>query len=121
LSPSTDDPEHMAALAYLFALPTDNRYGLKDLTPQKRKEKTFEALLAHLNGLAARQPVLLIFEDVHWMDPTSLELLAAIVEHAPQLRALLLVTARPQFFAPWPSYPHPTTIGLTRLPRRERA
>src|SRR5262249_28126028 len=86
LSPSTDDPEHLAVLANLFALPTDNRYGLKDLTPQKRKEETFEALLAQLDGLAARQPVLLIFEDVHWMDPTSLELLASIVEHTPQLR-----------------------------------
>jgi class 3 adenylate cyclase len=100
LSPSTDDPEHVAVLGYLFALPIDSRYGLKDLTPQKRKEKTFQALLAQLNGVAARQPVLLIFEDVHWMDPTSLELLAAIVEHVPQLRALSLVTARPQFMAP---------------------
>ena len=121
LSPSTDDPERVAVLANLFALPTDNRYGLKDLTPQKRKEKTFEALLAQLNGVAARQPVLLIFEDVHWMDPTSLELLAAIVEHAPQLRTLLLVTARPQFLPPWPSYPHLTTIALTRLSRRDGA
>ena len=121
LALSTDNPEHVAVLASLFALPTDNRYGLKDLTPQKRKEKTFEALLAQLDGLAARQPVLLIFEDVHWMDPTSLELLAATVEHMPQLRALLLVTARPQFVAPWPSYPHLTTIALTRLARRDGA
>jgi class 3 adenylate cyclase/predicted ATPase len=116
-----DDPQHVAVLANLFALSTDNRYGLKDLTPQKRKEKTFEALLAQLDGLAARHPVLLIFEDVHWMDPTSLELLASIVEHAPRLRALLLVTARPQFLAPWPSYPHLTTIALTRLSRRDGA
>ena len=121
LALSTDNPEHVAVLASLFALPTDNRYGLKDLTPQKRKEKTFEALLAQLDGLAARQPVLLIFEDVHWMDPTSLELLSATVEHMPQLRALLLVTARPHFVAPWPSYPHLTTIALTRLGRRDGA
>ena len=121
LALSTDNPEHVAVLAGLFALPTDNRYGLKDLTPQKRKEKTFEALLAQLDGLAARQPVLLIFEDVHWMDPTSLELLSATVEHMPQLRALLLVTARPHFVAPWPSYPHLTTIALTRLGRRDGA
>lgn len=119
LSPSADDPELVAVLANLFALPTDNRYGLKDLTPQKRKEKTFEALLAQLDTLAARQPVLLIFEDVHWIDPTSLELLAAAVEHVPQLRALLVITARPQFAAPWPSYPHLTTIALTRLGRRD--
>jgi class 3 adenylate cyclase/predicted ATPase len=121
LSPSTDDSEDVAVLASLFALPADNRYSLKDLTPQKRKEKTFEALLAQLNSLAARQPVLLIFEDVHWMDPTSLELLAATVERVPQLRALLLVTARAQFMVPWPSYPHLTTIALKRLGRRDGA
>jgi class 3 adenylate cyclase/predicted ATPase len=121
LALSTDNPEHVAVLASLFALPIDNRFSLNDLTPQKRKEKTFEALLTQLDGLAARQPVLLIFEDVHWMDPTSLELLAATVEHVPQLRALLLVTARPHFMAPWLSYPHLTTIALTRLGRRDGA
>jgi class 3 adenylate cyclase len=119
LALSTDDPEHVSVLASLFALPTDDRYRLKDFTPQKRKEKTFEALLAQLDGLAARQPILIIFEDVHWIDPTSLELLAATVERVPQFRALLLVTARAQFMAPWPSYPHLTTIALTRLSRRD--
>src|SRR6516165_10168177 len=119
LSPSTDDPEHVAVLANLLALPADDRYRLQDLTPQKRKEKTFEALLDQFDALAARQPVLIIFEDVQWIDPTSLELLAATVEHVPQLRALLLVTARPQFMPPWPSYPHLTTIALTRLGRRD--
>ena len=86
-------------------LPADDHYRLQDLTPQKRKEKTFAALLAQLDGLAARQPVFIIFEDVHWIDPTSLELLAAIVERVPQLRALVLITARPEFTPPWPSYP----------------
>ena len=111
----------MAVLANLLALPADDRYRLQDLTPQKRKEKTLTALLAQLDGLAARQPVFIIFEDVHWIDPTSLELLAAIVEHVPQLRALLLITARPEFTPPWPSYPHLTTISLTRLGRRDGA
>src|SRR5215470_15135078 len=108
-------------LASLFALPLDNRYSLQDLTPQRRREKTFEALLAQLDGLASRQPVLIIFEDVHWIDPTSLEFLAATVEHMPRLRALLVITARPQFTPPWPSYPHLTTIALTRLGRRDGA
>jgi class 3 adenylate cyclase/predicted ATPase len=118
---STGNPEHRAVLAGLFALPPDNRCSLQNLTPQRRKEKTFEALLAQLDGLAARQPVLIIFEDVHWIDPTSLEFLAATVAHVPRLRALLLVTARPQFTLPWPSYPHLTTIALTRLGRRDGA
>jgi class 3 adenylate cyclase/tetratricopeptide (TPR) repeat protein len=118
LAQSTHDPEHVAVLANLLALPTDDHYRLQDLAPQKRKEKTLTALLAQLDGLATQQPVFIIFEDVQWMDPTSLELLAATVEHVPQLRALLLVTARPEFTPPWPNYPHLTTISLTRLGRR---
>jgi predicted ATPase/class 3 adenylate cyclase len=121
LAQSTHDPEHVAVLANLLALPADDQHRQQTLTPQKRKEKTFAALSAQLDELAARQPVLIIFEDVQWIDPTSLELLAATVEHVPQLRALLLVTARPQFTPPWPSYSHLTTIALTRLGKRDGA
>jgi class 3 adenylate cyclase/predicted ATPase len=118
---STADPEHVAVLASLFALPASDRYQLQELSPQKRKEKTLAALLAQLDGLAARQPVFVIFEDVHWIDPTSLELLAAAVEHVPKLRILLLITTRSEFTPPWPSYPHTTTISLARLGRRAGA
>jgi predicted ATPase/class 3 adenylate cyclase len=121
LAQSTHDPEQVAVLVNLLALPTDDHYRLQDLAPQKRKEKTLAALLAQLDGLAAQQPVLIIFEDVQWIDPTSLELLAANVERVPELRALLLVTARPGFTPPWPNYPHLTTISLTRLGRRDGA
>jgi predicted ATPase/class 3 adenylate cyclase len=115
---STMDPERVAVLANLLVLPTGDPFRLQELSPQKRKENTFVALLAQLDGLAARQPVFIIFEDIHWIDPTSLELLAAIVEHVPQLRVLLLITTRSEFTPPWPSYPHTTTIALTRLDRR---
>jgi class 3 adenylate cyclase/tetratricopeptide (TPR) repeat protein len=118
---STPDPEHAAVLASLFALPASDRYGLQELSPQKRKEKMFAALLALLDGLAARKPVYVIFEDIHWIDPTSQELLAAAVEHAPQLPVLILITARPEFRPPWPSYPHMTTVALARLGRRDGA
>jgi class 3 adenylate cyclase/tetratricopeptide (TPR) repeat protein len=118
---STADPEHVAVLASLLALPASDRYQLQELSAQKRKEKTLAALLARLDGLAARQPVFMIFEDIHWIDPTSLELLATIAEHVPQLRVLLLITARSEFTVPWPSYPHMTTIPLTRLGRRAGA
>src|SRR5262245_40891053 len=118
---STIDPERVAVLANLLALPASDHFRLQELTPQKRKEKTFAALLAQLDGLAAHQPVFMIFEDIHWIDPTSLELLAAIVEHVPQLRVLLLITTRSEFTPPWPSYPHTTTIPLTRLSRRAGA
>jgi predicted ATPase/class 3 adenylate cyclase len=118
---STAEPEHVAVLANLLALPANGRYQLQELSPHKRKEKTLAALLAQLVGLAGRQPVLMVFEDIHWIDPTSLELLTATVEQVPQLQVLLLVTARPEFTLPWPSYPHMTTVPLTRLGRREGA
>jgi tetratricopeptide (TPR) repeat protein len=118
---STVDPERVAVLANLLALPPSDQFRLQELSPQKRKEKTFAALLAQLDGLAARQPIFMIFEDIHWIDPTSLELLATIVEHVPQLRVLLLITTRSEFTPPWPSYPHTTTIPLTRLDRRAGA
>jgi class 3 adenylate cyclase/predicted ATPase len=118
---SAIDPERVAVLANLLALPASDHFRLQELTPQKRKEKTFAALLAQLDGLAARQPVFMIFEDIHWIDPTSMQLLATIVEHVPRLRVLLLITTRSEFTPPWPGYPHTTTIPLTRLARRAGA
>jgi predicted ATPase len=118
IAQSAADPEHMAVLVNLLALPAGDCYRLQELSPQKLKSKTLTTLLAQLEGVAARQPVFIIFEDIHWIDPTSLELLTTIVERVPQLRVLLLITARPEFTPPWPTYPHVTTILLTRLGRR---
>jgi class 3 adenylate cyclase/tetratricopeptide (TPR) repeat protein len=118
---ATTDPDQVALLANLLALPASDRYRVPELSPQKGKEKTLAALLAQLEGLSARQPVFVIFEDVQWIDPTSLELLAATVERVQHLRVLLLITARPEFVSPWPSYPHMTTIPLTRLGRHDGA
>ncbi|MBM7484460.1 MULTISPECIES: adenylate/guanylate cyclase domain-containing protein [Bradyrhizobium] len=108
-------------LANLLSLPPSNRYRMPELSPQKRKELTLAAFLSQLTGLAARQPVFVIVEDVHWADPTSLELLTMTLEHLPRLRGLLLITARPEFTPPWPGHAHVTTISLTRLNRRNGA
>jgi class 3 adenylate cyclase/tetratricopeptide (TPR) repeat protein len=108
-------------LASLLSLPPDERYPLPELSPQKRKEMTLAVLLAQLNLLSARKPMLIVFEDVHWMDPTSLELLTLTVERVPRHRVLLLITARPEFTTPWPSHAHVTTVPLTRLSRRDGA
>jgi predicted ATPase len=86
---------------------------------QKRKEKTFDALFAQLRRLEQQRPVLMIYEDVQWIDPTTLELLALIVERASHMRLLLVISARPEFTPPWPGYAHVTTVSLTRLSRRE--
>jgi class 3 adenylate cyclase/predicted ATPase len=118
---STADPKHVAVLANLFVLPDSDQVPLRQLSPQKRKEKTLAALLAQLDGLAARQPVLIIFEDVHWIDPTSLELLAATIMQLQWLRVLMLITARSEFTPPWPKHRHVTTIPLTPLDRRDGA
>jgi predicted ATPase/class 3 adenylate cyclase len=105
-------------LANLLSLPPSERYPLPELSPQKRKEATLAALMAQLERLSALQPVLVVFEDAHWIDPTSLELLAISVERLPHLRVLLLITARPEFVQPWPGHAHVTTLPLTRLNRR---
>ena len=80
-----------------------------------------DALLAQITRLAAQQPVLMLFEDAHWIDPTSLELLTLTVARASTLPLLLLVTARPDFTPPWPAEAHVTTLPLGRLGRREGA
>jgi hypothetical protein len=121
LARSSATPEEIGFIAALVSIPSDDKYPLPDLSPQRRKEKTIEALLAQLPRLAARQPVLMLFEDAHWSDPTSLELLTLIVAEAPQLQLLLLVTARPEFTPPWPAEAHVTELPLGRLGRRDGA
>ena len=89
-------------------LKTAKTLGL-DLPATLLKEKTFDALFAQLRHLEQQWPVLMIYEDVQWIDPTTLELLALIVERAPHMRLLLVISARPEFTPPWPGYAHVTT------------
>src|SRR6476660_5820968 len=88
-------------LANLLSIPRDGQH-LFEVDPQKRKDKTFDALFAQLRRLEQQRPVLVIYEDVQWIDPTTLELLALTVERAHQMRLLLIISARPQFTQPWP-------------------
>ena len=92
-----------------------------NLTPQKRKEKTLHAQLAQVEGLAARQPVLMVFEDVHWSDPTTRESLELLIDRVPTLRVLVIITFRPEFTPPWVGRPQVTLLSLNRLPPRQRA
>ena len=122
LAQGTNDlSEAIPLLADLLSIPTGDRYPPLDLTPQKRKEKTLRALLAQLEGLAARQPVLMVWEDVHWSDPTTRESLDLLIDRVPTLRVLVILTFRPEFTPPWIGRPHVTMITLNRLPRRRRA
>ncbi len=121
LARSNAGAEEIGFIAERMSILTGDKYPLPDLTPQRRKEKTFEALLAQMARLAAPQPVLMLFEDAHWIDPTSLELLTLTVARASTLPLLLLVTARPEFTPPWPADAHITMLALARLDRREGA
>ena len=114
-------PEDGALLAELLSLPTEGRFPPLQLTPQRKKEKTFEALLRQLEDLARQGPVLMLFEDVHWIDPSSRELLDLVIERVPRLPVLLLVTFRPEFQPPWTGQAHVTILVLNRLDRREGA
>src|SRR6516162_6457661 len=89
--------EDVALLADLMSLPASERHPLPNLSPQRKKERTLEALLRQLEGLVRRQPVVTVFEDAHWSDPTSRELLALTVERVRNLPVLLIVTFRPEF------------------------
>jgi predicted ATPase len=108
-------------LADLLSIPTGDRYPPLDLTPQKRKAKTLQAQLSQVEGLAARQPVLMVFEDVHWSDPTTRESLDLLVDRIPTLRVPMILTFRPEFTPPWVGRPHVTLLNLNRLPPRQRA
>src|SRR5215472_3011653 len=112
--------EDMAFLANLMSLPASERHALPNLSPQRKKERTLEALLRQLEGLARRQPILMVFEDAHWSDPTSRELLDLTVERLAGLRVLLIITFRPEFQPPWIGQPQVTMLALNRLDRRDR-
>ena len=105
-------------LAELLAVPAGGRYGGLDLTPQRRKERTLEALLRQLAGLTRQQHVLMIFGDLHWADPSSCELLDLTVEQIGRLPVLLVATFRPEFQPPWIGQPHVTIVSLRRLAQR---
>jgi len=122
LSKATDDlSEAMPLLADLLSIPTGDHYPPLNLTPPKRKEKTFRALLAQVEGLAAQQAVLMVFEDVQWSDPTTRESLDLLIDCVPALRVLVIITFRPEFTPPWIGCPHVVLLNLSRLPPRQCA
>jgi hypothetical protein len=120
LAQLNNDKDAAPLIADLLSIPTGGRYPPLELTPQKRKGKTLRALLAQLGGLAAREPVLMVLEDVHWIDPTSLELLDLIVDAVPTLPVLLIITFRPEF-APPVGGPSARNFGHTQSPVARRA
>jgi predicted ATPase len=93
-------------------------YPTLELAPQQRRQMTLEALTAQLDALSQSKPVLMIFEDVHWVDPTSLEVLGRIVDRLRTLGVLLIITFRSEFEPPWIGRPYVTVLSLNRLGER---
>jgi class 3 adenylate cyclase/predicted ATPase len=112
--------EDLAFIVDLMLLPASERHPLPNLSPQRKKERTLEALIRQLEGLARQQPVVMVFEDAHWIDPTSRELLDLTVERVRNLPVLVIVTFRPEFQPPWTGQPQVTMLALNRLDRRDR-
>ncbi|MFN5516316.1 MAG: AAA family ATPase [Cyanobacteriota bacterium] len=109
--------EVVPLLAALLTLPIPERYSPTVLAPQRQKRQTQEFLVALLLAETARRPLLMIWEDVHWADPSTLELLGLLLDQAPTARLLLVLTARPDFRFPWPPRAYVTPLTLTRLLR----
>jgi class 3 adenylate cyclase/predicted ATPase len=115
-----DDPATVFLLADLLALPTDAQPRL-NVSSEKRKQMTLDALVQYLHRSANRFPTLFIVEDAHWVDPTTMDLLTRIIDRIQSMRVLLIITFRPDFKPVWADYSHVTFLTLSRLPRRHSA
>jgi predicted ATPase len=104
--------------AALLSIPTGDRYPPLPLSPERQKAQTIAALVDQVVGLSRRQPVLCLVEDVHWCDPTTLDVLDQLVSQVPELRVLVIITYRPEFAAAWTAS-HITALTLTRLSRAQ--
>ena len=107
--------------ASLLSIPLTPDYAPLTMAPEQHKQKTLHALLTTLLRIAAQQPVLLVMEDLHWVDPSTLEFLSLLVDQGPTARILVLLTFRPDFSPPWTGRAHLTQVTLPRLPRRQAA
>lgn len=115
------DADRVAPLfAALLSIPTANRYAPLSLSPQQQKDAMVTALVNHLVGLASDRPLLVGFEDVHWIDPSSLEVLDLLIERVKDSRILIVITCRPEFQPSWTSDNHIAMVTLSRLNRELR-
>ena len=122
LKPATANlARDVALIAELLGVPMDGRYPALAISPQEKREMTLEAILNQLSGATTQKPLLIVFEDAHWIDPTSLDLLDAMVARAANLPVLLLIAVRPEFNSSWVGQPHVTVLPLSRLGRSDSA
>src|SRR5262249_48945228 len=120
LALATPSDADVAILADLLSLPGSERYPLPNLSPQRIKERTLKTLIRMIEAMARQQPVLMVFEDAHWIGPPAGALLDIIIERVGSLPVLLIVTFRPEFQPQWTGQPQVSLLALSRLNRRER-
>jgi class 3 adenylate cyclase/predicted ATPase len=99
----------------LLSLPTPPGYETAQFSPERQKHKTFDFSVQMLADEASRHPVLLIVEDLHWVDPTTLELLGQLIDRIEGMQVLLIMTCRPEFLIPWPAGEKLSVLSLGRL------
>jgi class 3 adenylate cyclase len=114
-------PDTLALFASMLSIPFDERYGLLDLDPRQQLELTLHALVEQIISLANAAPTILVVEDAHWADPTSLEFFSRLVDVAQHHALLVIISFRPEFDAPWPGESHVTSMRLNKLTSTERA
>ncbi|OGG52301.1 MAG: hypothetical protein A3F84_23365 [Candidatus Handelsmanbacteria bacterium RIFCSPLOWO2_12_FULL_64_10] len=114
-------PETVPLFASLLSVPFGERYSPLNLSPDQQKQRMLQAILKALMERASQQPVLLVVEDLHWVDPSTLELLSLLMDRTPTARILVMFTFRPEFSPPWPMWAHLTQMTLTRLAHRQVA
>jgi class 3 adenylate cyclase/predicted ATPase len=119
LAQTSTSKRDAALFAEMLSLPNDGRNPTLDLTSEQRRQRTLEALVSQMEALARQNPVLMILEDAHWTDPTSLEVFGRVADRVRSLRVLLMVTFRPDFDPPWVGRPYVTFLAINRLGERE--
>jgi class 3 adenylate cyclase/tetratricopeptide (TPR) repeat protein len=119
LKQTSTSNQDASLFAEMLSLPNDGRYAALKLTPDQRREKILDAVLSQVAVLADQNPLLMIFEDAHWSDPTSLEAVGRVVKRIAALSILLIVTYRPEFELPWTRRPHVMALAINRLAERE--
>jgi serine/threonine protein kinase/predicted ATPase len=112
-------PETVPLWASLLSLPTPDRFPVLSLSPARQREETFRAMLEWLHTRAARGPILLVVEDLHWADASTLEFIGQFLDEGVHDSVLVLLTFRPEFQLPWPAFAHQTSLALNRLTRRQ--
>ena len=111
--------EDVRFIAALLSIPCEDRYGPHTMTPQKHKDETLRTLVDLTESAARKQPSVMLFEDAHWADPTSLEALDLLIDRVRNIPLLIVITHRPEFLPKWGSHGHVTGLNLSKLTRAQ--